>query len=132
MSPLVIELVVRRTADQEAPFDVAFRTTRSVMQLTWLTVALVVVCLVALPTLIVAGQAGLHIRLNLVDWMRLAHSDMHDRARDRRHVNSPGTRGRHFPQSRLTSERASPYDPGRPFRVMISVRLISSTEGGRP
>ena len=72
VSPLVIELVVRRTADQEAPFDAAFRTTRSVMQLTWLTVALVVVCLVALPTLIVAGQAGLHVRLNLADWMRMS------------------------------------------------------------
>ena len=71
VSPLVIELVVRRTADEEAPFDAAFRTPRIVIQLTWLTVALVVVCLVALPTLIVAGQAGLHIRINLVDWMSL-------------------------------------------------------------
>jgi hypothetical protein len=71
VSPLVIELVVRRTTDQEAPFDVAFRSPLTVTELTWLTVALVVVCLVALPTLIVAGQAGLHIRLNLVDWMRL-------------------------------------------------------------
>ena len=72
VSPLVIELVVRRTADREAPFDVVFRTTRSVTQIAWLTVALVVVCLVALPTLIVAGQAGLHIRLNLADWMRMS------------------------------------------------------------
>jgi hypothetical protein len=70
VSPLVIELVVHRIAGQEAPFDVAFCTPRSVMQLTWLTVALVVVCLVALPTLVVAGQAGLHIRINLADWMR--------------------------------------------------------------
>jgi hypothetical protein len=71
VSPLVIELVVRRTADQEAPFDVAFRTTCSVMQFTWLTVAFVVVCIVTLPTLIVASQAVLHIRLNLADWVRL-------------------------------------------------------------
>ena len=72
VSPLVVELVVRRAPEQEAPFDAAFRTTRSLMQLAWLTTALVVVCLVALPTLIVASQAMLHIQVNLMDWMRLS------------------------------------------------------------
>ncbi len=69
VSPLVVELLVRRAAEQDAPFDVAFRTPRTLIEFIWLTAALVVVCLVALPTLIVAGQAGLHIRLRLADWM---------------------------------------------------------------
>ena len=69
VSILVIELVVRRTVAELAPFDAAFGTRRSVIELVWLTVALTAVCLVALPILIVASQAGLHIRVNLADWM---------------------------------------------------------------
>jgi hypothetical protein len=69
VSSLVIELVMRRPSAEEAPFDGAFGTTRSAIQLTWLTLGLMVVCLVALPALTVAGLVGLHIRVNLVDWM---------------------------------------------------------------
>jgi hypothetical protein len=67
--PLVVEQVVRRASAAEAPFDAAFGTARSVMQVSWLTVALVVLCVAALPTLTVAGLSGLHIRLNVMDWM---------------------------------------------------------------
>ena len=39
------------------------------MQVTWLTAGFIVVCLVALPTLIVTGLAGFQIRANLADWI---------------------------------------------------------------
>jgi hypothetical protein len=67
VSSLVIELVMRRPSAEEAPFDAAFGTTRSAIQLTWLTLGLMVVCLVALPALTVAGLAGLHLRINAAD-----------------------------------------------------------------
>ncbi len=48
---------------------VSFGTSHSAMQVTWLTAGLIVVCLVALPTLIVTGLAGFQIRVNLADWI---------------------------------------------------------------
>ena len=84
VSILVVELVVRRDIAEAAPFDAVLgRSAHSLMQFTWLTVALMAVCLVALPTLIVAGQAGLHIRLNVADWFAHGAPPLGPHRRDR-------------------------------------------------
>jgi hypothetical protein len=65
---LVVELTISRTKARVAPFDAAFASRRSAIEVAWLTVALTVVCLVALPVLLVSGQVVLHIHINLEDW----------------------------------------------------------------
>jgi len=66
---LVVELAIHPTALDDAPFDAIWGSTRSTIEITWLTVALTVICLVAIPILFVAGQALLHVRLGVADWM---------------------------------------------------------------
>jgi hypothetical protein len=64
---LVFELTISRTTERVAPFDTAFASNRSAIEVAWLTVALKVLCLAALPVLLVSGLVVLHIHINLED-----------------------------------------------------------------
>jgi hypothetical protein len=66
---LVVELAVRPAFSEEAPFDAILKTKRSAIEVIWLTVAFTVLCVAAMPTLIVAGQVLMHVRLSISDWM---------------------------------------------------------------
>jgi hypothetical protein len=66
-----VELAITKATTCAAPFDAAFCTARSAMEVAWLTVALALVCLVALPILVVLGQAVMNAQLNLEDWLRI-------------------------------------------------------------
>ena len=57
------ELAFRPTAVMTVPFDQVAGEPGRLVRFIWLTTALTVVCLAAIPTLIVMGQVILHIRL---------------------------------------------------------------------
>jgi hypothetical protein len=66
---LVCELALRLTSwSDDALFDRAFESPLQAVQIAWLASALTVLCLVALPTLMIGGLVILHIRLNAADW----------------------------------------------------------------
>ena len=62
------ELALRPPALRIAPFDLVGRSPGRLVRFTWLTLGLTVVCLAALPTLIVLGQVILHVRLGISTW----------------------------------------------------------------
>ena len=67
---LVVELAVSRAdRDQPAPFDAVAESPGRLARFLWLTLALTVVCLVAVPTLIVLGQVIVHIRFGIGNWI---------------------------------------------------------------
>jgi hypothetical protein len=66
---LIVELGIRRDQAAFSPFDALAESKRVLIPALWLATALVVLCLAALPTLIVAGQVLVHLRINLADWM---------------------------------------------------------------
>jgi len=68
---LLLELAIRPASAHHAPFDRIVAAPQSVFQFGWLVVALTCVCPVALPTLIIGGQALWHVRLSLADWRSL-------------------------------------------------------------
>jgi len=67
---LLVELAVWTQPGDQRPFDRIFADPRSILRFGWLVVALTCVCLVALPTLLFAGQALWHISLCASDWAR--------------------------------------------------------------
>jgi hypothetical protein len=71
VSVVVIELTTTKTSTLAAPFDAIFGSVRSTLHVAWLASALTLVCLVALPTLVVAGQLVVHVQLNLEDWLKM-------------------------------------------------------------
>jgi hypothetical protein len=71
VSVVVFELTIRKPAMHAAPFDAVFNSARWATEVAWLTVALALVCVVALPILIVLGQLIVHVQLNLEDWVKL-------------------------------------------------------------
>ncbi len=64
----LIELALRPPAFRTPPFDQVAGSPGRLVRFIWLTVALTVVCLAAVPTLIVLGQVILHIRLGISTW----------------------------------------------------------------
>jgi hypothetical protein len=67
---LVCELALRPTSgSDDALFDCAFESRRQALHIAWLALALTVLCVVALPTLMIGGLVILHIRLNVADWV---------------------------------------------------------------
>jgi hypothetical protein len=65
----VIELMIRGKDDLSSPFDRLAESHAVATRFIWLVAAFVVLCLAALPTLIVAGQAVLHVRVHAADFM---------------------------------------------------------------
>ena len=59
----VVELAVRPKGTAISPFDALAGSRSLVFRASWLVAALVVLCLAALPTLIVAGQVLMNLRL---------------------------------------------------------------------
>ena len=57
------------TPSVQPPFDLVASSPGRLVRFAWLTLGLTVVCLAALPTLIVLGQVILHIRLCISTWM---------------------------------------------------------------
>jgi hypothetical protein len=50
------------------PFDLVAGSPGRLVRFIWLTAALTVVCLAAVPTLIVSGQVIVHIRCLISNW----------------------------------------------------------------
>jgi hypothetical protein len=71
VSIVVLELAIVRTNARAAPFDGIFGSTRSALEVAWLTAALTLVCVVALPILVVFGQFVVNLELNLGDWLQI-------------------------------------------------------------
>jgi hypothetical protein len=71
VSIVVLELTITKTTTRAAPFEAVFGSARSAIEVAWLTVALTVVCVVALPILVVLGQAVMSVQLNLEDWLKI-------------------------------------------------------------
>ncbi len=65
----VIELLVRDNMRLTSPFDQLAKSPGRMWQFIWMVLGFVVVCLAALPTLIVAGQVVLHLRVHGADLM---------------------------------------------------------------
>ena len=63
MGLLLIELAIRPSTAGVAPFDKLATQPAIAWRFLWLVIGLVVVCLAAVPTLFVAGQALLHVRI---------------------------------------------------------------------
>jgi hypothetical protein len=53
---------------QPAPFDAMAGSPARLVRFHWLVAALTTVCFVAMPTLLVLGQALAHIRYRIADW----------------------------------------------------------------
>src|SRR5262249_48695468 len=69
MAIVVLELAISGPAqDRPAPFDTVAESRVRLARFLWLTAALTAVCLVALPTLTVLGQAIVHIRIRMDNW----------------------------------------------------------------
>jgi hypothetical protein len=66
---LLVELALRPQSAEHGPFDRVVGEPQSILRFGWLVVGLTCVCLVALPTLLIAGQALWHIRLCGWDWV---------------------------------------------------------------
>ncbi len=64
----LIELALRPPAFRTPLFDQVASSPGRLVRFAWLTLGLTVVCLAALPTLIVLGQVILHIRLGISTW----------------------------------------------------------------
>jgi hypothetical protein len=60
----VIELLLRGKPDLTSPFDRLAESPAAATQFIWLVTGFVVLCLAAVPTLIVLGQAVLHVRMH--------------------------------------------------------------------
>ena len=71
LTPFLSELALRPPALRIAPFDLVAGSPGRLVRFIWLTLGLTVVCLAAVPTLIVLGQVILHIRLNISTWTAL-------------------------------------------------------------
>ena len=56
-----IELLIRGKTPAAAPFDHLASSSHAARRFIWLVIAFIVLCLAAMPTLIVAGQALLHV-----------------------------------------------------------------------
>jgi hypothetical protein len=68
----LIELSGSRTGgSQPAPFDAVAESPARLARFFWLVASLTTVCLVAVPTLMVLGQALAHIRYRINDWTTL-------------------------------------------------------------
>ena len=61
----------RMEGSQPAPFDAVAESSARLARFFWLVAALTTVCLVAVPTLMVLGQALAHIRYRIDDWSTL-------------------------------------------------------------
>jgi hypothetical protein len=68
---VAVELTLTKAPTQSAPFDRAFASARSSIEIAWLTVGLTLVCLVALPPAVVLGQFFVNLQLNLEDWVKM-------------------------------------------------------------
>ena len=44
---------------------------RSAIEVAWLTIALTLVCVVALPILVVLGQSVVNAQVNFEDWLKI-------------------------------------------------------------
>jgi hypothetical protein len=64
---LVAELAVRPPSARTAPFDRALATGDGLLRFLWLGGALLSLCIVALPVLLIAGQVIYHLKLNATD-----------------------------------------------------------------
>jgi hypothetical protein len=68
----LIELSGARTeGSQPAPFDAVAESPARLARFSWLVASLTTACLVAVPTLMVLGQALAHIRYRIDDWSTL-------------------------------------------------------------
>jgi hypothetical protein len=67
----MIELLLRGKPDLTSPFDKLAESPAAATQFIWLVAGFVVFCLAALPTLIVLGQAVLHVRMHAEQLMSL-------------------------------------------------------------
>ena len=65
-----IELIFRRKSPAASPFDQLTSSPQAARRFVWLVVGFIVLCLAAMPTLIVAGQVVLHVNLNAADLAR--------------------------------------------------------------
>jgi hypothetical protein len=71
VSVVVLELTITKATTRAAPFDAVFGSACSATEVAWLTVALTLVCVVALPILVVLGQSVMNVELNLEDWLKI-------------------------------------------------------------
>ena len=62
------ELAFRPPGSRTAPFDLVADEPGRLVRFLWLAAALTVLCVAAVPTLIVVGQVILHIRLCISNW----------------------------------------------------------------
>ena len=65
----VVELLIRDSSELDSPFDRLVESPQRIRTFLWLVLSFVVLCLAAAPTLIVAGQAIVHLRLHAADLM---------------------------------------------------------------
>jgi len=68
---VIVELTIAKATTLPAPFDGVFSSARSAIEVAWLTAALTVVTVTALPVLVVLGQAVVNAQLNLEDWLKI-------------------------------------------------------------
>ncbi len=66
---VVVELTITKATKRAAPFDAVCSSARSAIEVAWLSIALTLACVVALPVLVVLGQAAINALLNLEDWL---------------------------------------------------------------
>jgi hypothetical protein len=62
-----IELIIRAKSPAAAPFDQLASSPQAAGRFIWLVVGFIVLCVAAMPTLLVAGQAVLHVHTHAAD-----------------------------------------------------------------
>ncbi len=68
LTMFVFEIGLMPKSPTPAPFHVATESRAQTVRFLWLTVALTVVCLAAVPIFIVSGQTLVHIQVRGADW----------------------------------------------------------------
>jgi hypothetical protein len=68
LAVFLVELAMRPPGLRTTPFDLVAGEPGRLVRFIWLSAALIVVCVAAVPTLIVVGQVILHIRLGISTW----------------------------------------------------------------
>jgi hypothetical protein len=67
---VALELTIIKRTNLVAPFDAVGGSARSAIEVAWLTIALTLVCVVALPILVVLGQFVVNAQVNFEDWLK--------------------------------------------------------------
>ena len=68
---VALELTIIKRTNLVAPFDAVCGSARSAFEVAWLTIALTLVCVVALPILVVLGQFVVNAQVSFEDWLKI-------------------------------------------------------------